>query len=111
MYIWAVMSKRDTLVELGFEDAIVFDNPSYDDAIIGTSHDDRVIYSFEKMVECLMKDDGMSYEEAVEFIEYNTLRAIPYFGPNAPIVLMNEDQIAFGEEVDGRENENTGEAD
>lgn len=105
------MSKRDTLVELGFEDAIVFDNPSYDDAIIGTSHDDRVVYSFEKMVECLMKDDGMSYEEAVEFIEYNTLRAIPYFGPNAPIVLMNEDQIAFGEEVDGRENENTGEAD
>lgn len=105
------MSKRDTLVELGFEDAIVFDNPSYDDAIIGTSHDDRVVYSFEKMVECLMKDDGMSYEEAVEFIEYNTLRAIPYFGPNAPIVLMNEDQIAFGEEVDGRENENAGEAD
>lgn len=105
------MSKRDTLVELGFEDAIVFDNPSYDDAIIGTSHDDRVVYSFEKMVECLMNDDGMSYEDAVEFIEYNTLRAIPYFGPNAPIVLMNEDQIAFGEEVDGRENKNAGETD
>lgn len=105
------MSKRDTLVELGFEDAIVFDNPSYDDAIIGTSHDDRVVYSFDKMVECLMNDDGMSYEEAVEFIEFNTLRAIPYFGPNAPIVLMNEDQIAFGEEVDGRENKNAGEAD
>lgn len=105
------MSKRDTLVELGFEDAIVFDNPSYDDAIIGTSHDDRVVYSFEKMVECLMNDDGMSYEEAVEFIEYNTIRAIPYFGPNAPIVLMNEDQISFGEEVDGRENENAGKAD
>ena len=94
------MSKRDTLCELGYEDAIVFENPDYDDAIIGTSHDDRVIYSFDKMVECLMKDDGMSYEEAVEFIEFNTLRAIPYFGPNAPIVLMNEEQIAFGEEVD-----------
>ena len=45
------------------------------------------------MVECLVKEDGMTEEEAIEFIEYNTIRAIPYFGPNAPIVLMNEDQI------------------
>jgi hypothetical protein len=103
LYICLVMSKRDTLCELGYEDAIVFENPSYEEAIIGTSHDDRVVYSFDKMVECLMKDDGMSYEEAVEFIEYNTIRAIPYFGPNAPIVLMNEEEIAFGEEIDGRE--------
>lgn len=87
------MGKRDTLCELGLEDAIVFENPDYEDAIIGTSHDDRVVYSFNKMVECLVKEDGMTEEEAIEFIEYNTLRAIPYFGPNAPIVLMNEDQI------------------
>ncbi len=87
------MSKRDTLSELGFDGAIVFENPDYDDAIIGTSNDDRVVYSFNKMVECLMKEDGMTEEEAIEFIEFNTLRAIPYFGPNAPIVLMNEDQI------------------
>lgn len=105
------MSKRDTLCELGYEDAIVFENPSYDSAIIGTSHDDRVVYSFDKMVECLMEEDGMSYEEAVEFIEFNTLRAIPYFGPNAPIVLMNEEQIAFGEEVDGREEQTSGKTD
>ena len=110
-YIYVTMSKRDTLVELGYEDAIVFENPSYDDAIIGTSHDDRVVYSFDKMVECLMKEDGMEYIDAVEFIEYNTIRAIPYFGPNAPIILMNEEQIAFGEEVDGRETEDTGKAD
>ena len=97
------MGKRDTLVELGYEDAIVFDNPSYEDAIIGTSHDDRVVYSFEKMVECLMKEDSMSYDDAVDFIEYNTLRAIPYFGERAPIVLMNEEQLAFGDEVDGEE--------
>lgn len=83
--------KRDILNEIGLEGAIVFENPDYDDAIIGTTHDDRVVYSFDKMVECLMKEDDMSYEEAVEFIEYNTLRAIPYFGSTAPVVLMNED--------------------
>ena len=97
------MGKRDTLCELGYEDAIVFENPDYEDAIIGTTHDDRVVYSFDKMVEWLMEKDGMEYEEAVEFIEYNTLRAIPYFGDRAPVVLMNEEQIEFGEEIDGRE--------
>lgn len=82
---------RDLLNELGFEDLIVFENPDYDEAIVGISHDDRVIYSYDKMVECLVKNDGMTYEEAAEFIDYNTIRAIPYFGSGAPIVLMNED--------------------
>jgi len=81
---------RDLLNEIGLEEAIIFENPDYDDAIIGVSHDDRVIYSFEKMVQHLVDKDGMSDEEAIEFIEYNTIRAIPYFGQNAPIVLMNE---------------------
>lgn len=82
---------REILNEHGFEGAIVFENPSYDSAIIGVSHDDRVVYSFEKMVECLMEQDNMSYEDAVEFIEYNTIRAIPYAGQGAPIVLMYEE--------------------
>lgn len=81
---------RDLLVELGHEDAIVFENPDYDSAIIGISHDDRVVYSFEKMVKCLMDEDGMTDDEAIEFIEYNTIRAIPYFGSTAPIVVMDE---------------------
>lgn len=80
------------LCELGLESATVFESPSYDDAIIGTTSDDRVVYSFDKMVECLMKD-GMEYEEAVEFIEYNTLRALPYF-PDGPVVLMNGEHFA-----------------
>ena len=80
--------RRDLLNELGLEESIVFENPSYDKAIIG--YDDaegRVIYDYELMAECLMEQDGMSYEDAVEFIDYNTCRAIPYAGPNAPIVM------------------------
>ena len=56
-------------------------------AIIGISDDGRLVYSFSKMVECLMLSESMSYEEAVEFIDYNTLRAIPYMGEKAPIVM------------------------
>ena len=85
----------DLLNELLFEEAAIFENPDYDSAIIGVSHDDRVIYSFEKMVQHLVDKDGMTDEEAIEYIEYNTIRAIPYFGPKAPIVLMNE--IMFSE--------------
>ena len=61
---------------------VQFENPDYANAVIGISdgvtHDDRTVYDFDKMVECLMNQDNMSEEEAIEFIEYNTIRALPY---------------------------------
>ena len=69
------------------EDAIVFDNMSYDGSIIGVTTDDRVEYSYDKMVEELMQDEEWSYEDAVEWIDYNTIRALPYAGPNGPIIM------------------------
>ena len=71
---------------MGYEDAIVFDNPSYDRAIIGVSDDGRVIYDYEMMIQCLMTEDGMSVEEAADFVSYNTVRAAAYV-PNGPIVM------------------------
>lgn len=68
--------------------AVAFESPAYLNAIVGVSHDDRLIYDYDKMVDCLMKEDNMTYEEAVEFIDYNTIRALPYY-PNGPIVLMH----------------------
>ena len=82
--------RRDLLTELGLEDSIVFENPDYDSAIIGyDANDSRIVYDYESMAEHLMDVDGMTYEEAIEFIEYNTLRSIPYAGSNAPIVLQS----------------------
>ena len=82
--------RRDLLFELGLEDSVVFEHPDYDSAIIGyDANDSRVIYDFEKMVEHLMRVDDISYEDAVDFINYNTLRALPYAGSNGPIVLMS----------------------
>lgn len=79
-------SPTDLLVEMGYEDVIVFDSPSYDDALIGVSIDNRAVYDFDKMVECLMAD-GITYDDAVEFIDYNTIRAIPYAGEFALIIF------------------------
>ena len=47
----------------------------------------RVVYSFEKMVKYLIDNEKMTEEEAIEWIEYNTIRALPYMGDKAPIIV------------------------
>lgn len=84
--------RRDLLVELGFEDSVVFENPDYDSAIVGYDENSgRIIYDYEKMIVHLMDVDNMSYEDAMEFIDYNTVRACPYMGERAPIILRGID--------------------
>lgn len=78
---------RDALCDMGHEEAVVFDGPDYDDAIVGVTDEGRVIYDYNAMVRCLMQQDGISEEEAIEFIEYNTMRALQYAGPEAPIIM------------------------
>lgn len=87
------LTKRKILTDMGYEESVVFENPDYDNAIIAVDENGRVIYSYELMVKCLMNEDGMSYEEACEFIDYNTVRALPYF-QNAPIIAYNTDILS-----------------
>lgn len=44
-----------------------------------------LVYDYELMVQHLIKTDNMEYDDAVEFIEYNTIRSLPYV-ENSPIV-------------------------
>jgi hypothetical protein len=84
------IEKREQLVEMGFEDTILLENPDYDSAIVGYDVvTGKVIYSYDLMIEHLMTVDEMTEEEAIEFIEYNTVRAIPYMGEKSPIILTN----------------------
>jgi hypothetical protein len=71
-------------------DAIVLDNHAYDNSLIGVTFDDRAIYSFNRMVAELMADEGWTEEEAIEWIEYNTIRALPYAGEKAPMIVYEE---------------------
>jgi hypothetical protein len=80
------MTAAEKLAEWGYEDVVVFDNPSFDTALIGVSDDNRAVYDYEKMVVWLAVDCHISQEEAIEFIEYNTIRALPYY-ENSPIVI------------------------
>lgn len=67
--------------------AIVFEQPAYDNSIIGTTFDGKAIYDFELMVEELMHDEGWDEIDAIEWIEYNAIRILPYAGEQRPLVV------------------------
>ena len=69
------------------DDALVFDNASYDNSIIGTTLDGRVIYDYDLMISEFMSDEECPADEAIDWIEYNTLRSLPYAGKKAPVVV------------------------
>ena len=71
------------------EDAIVFDNMSYDGSIVGVTTDGRVVYDYDMMVEELMEDEKCSYDDAVDWIEFNTIRSLSYAGENRPIIMFS----------------------
>ena len=78
---------KEWLSDRDYEDTVVMENPDYLSAIAGVSDDGRLIYDYEKMVEYLMTTDGMDYEEACEFIDFNTIGALPYMGEKRPVIL------------------------
>ena len=83
---------KEYLQGRGYEDTIVLESPDYCTAAIGTTENGNVVYDFELMVQHLMEKDGMEYDDAVEFIEYNTIRAIPYAGEMAPVIIYKFDE-------------------
>lgn len=78
---------EERLLENGYEEVITLTNFSYDTALIGVSDDNRAIYDFEKMIEWLVETQNWTNEEAIEWIECNTIRALPYFREGAPIIM------------------------
>jgi len=69
----------------------------HDDAIVGKaciwanqSRADVLIYSGEKIMDELVERDGMSAEEALEYIDFNIEGA--YMGPDTPIIMWEYDE-------------------
>lgn len=72
-----------------FGDGIMLsDSPAFDRSIIGVdAQSGRAVYDYCKMVEEFAEDNSCDESEAEDFICYNTIRALPYAGDGAPIVL------------------------
>jgi len=81
------MSAEERLLDAGYEGTVIFMNYSYDDALIGVTEDNRAVYDYEKMITWLVENEGFSETDAIEWIDYNTIRALPYMGSDAPIVV------------------------
>lgn len=78
---------KQLLSEWNLDDAVVFENPSYETAIVGYDvHSNRIIYDYELMIDYLVENEKMNEDEAVEFIDYNTIRSLDYI-ENHPIIL------------------------
>jgi hypothetical protein len=81
------MTATERLAEYGHEDVIILSDYSYDDALIGVTEDNRAVYDFDAMVDWLCNNHGFDHDEAIEWIEYNTIRALAYAGSQAPIIM------------------------
>lgn len=81
------MTAEEKIQAAGFEDVTLLKNYSYDDALVGVTEDGRAVYDFSKMVAWLVKTEGFTALEAMEWIEYNTIRALPYMGDEAPVIM------------------------
>lgn len=85
------MSTKQKLIKETTEGIKYLSDFSYDDALIGISDDNRAIYDYDKMVLWLVNEENLSEEEAEEWIDYNTIRALPFLGVKAPIIMYSID--------------------
>ena len=65
----------------------------FDSAVIGTTmlwgaEGKVLVYSCEKCIDVFMTRDGMNYEDALEFFEFNTLGA--YVGKQTPVFVWTD---------------------
>lgn len=67
---------NDILMDMGAEGAVMMDG--YEDAAIGLTLDNQVVYDYDAMILVLQQRDGMTQEEALEWIDYNTIRALNF---------------------------------
>lgn len=80
------MTLKERLIATENEDTVMIDG--FDNAVLGITSDGCLIYDYYKMVDELVQRDGMEFMEAVEYIDYNTMRALPYVKDHRPIVLF-----------------------
>lgn len=86
------MTRDEILEQLAEQnpDALLADG--LEDALIGytmnTHHAVVAVYSYSKCVEVLVARDGMTHEEAEEYLSFNTLCC--YVGENGPLYIATE---------------------
>ena len=66
---------REYLAETYGDGTVLLDGPEFDGGIVGVTTEGRVAYSYGKLVRALAEANKWSEEDAVDWIEFNTIRA------------------------------------
>jgi hypothetical protein len=79
------MTLEEIINNYGDEDLLKADG--FDEAVIGIEiNTGRLVYDIFKMRELLIKNDGMSSDDAMEYLDFNVLGA--YMGEKTPIYVQ-----------------------
>ena len=78
---------EELLLDNGYDGIKYLVDFSYDDALIGVTDEGRAVYDYQKMIGWIVRTQGWTEEEAAEWIDYNTVRSLPYMGEGAPTVM------------------------
>lgn len=78
----------EILVEKGYEDVIIFQNPDYTDCLIGLTENYNAVYDYDLMIEWLIEHENMDLEEASDFIAFNDSF---YYGEHYPVIYYREE--------------------
>ena len=73
---------ENVLLADGFADALIGYGQQFSKIL--------AVYDYDKCVEILMSRDGMEYDDAVEFMEYNVVGA--YVGENTPVFVQKVEE-------------------
>lgn len=82
------MDAEEKLLLNGFDDVKYFTNFSYDDALVGVTTDGQAVYDYNLMIDWLIKTNGWSEDDAIDWVNYNTIRGLSYMGEGAPIIMF-----------------------
>lgn len=71
-----------------YSETTFFENPSFVKAITGITDSGQLIYNYDMMIAAAMEEEGWDVDGAVEWIDFNTIRTIPYMGNCCPIISI-----------------------
>ena len=81
-----IRTAAEKLTDNDYDNVVIFQSPDYGPALIGVSIDNRAVYDYTKMLDVL-RANGMTDEQAVEYLEFKTIHTLAYAGPAGPIIL------------------------
>tara|TARA_R110001592_G_scaffold142674_3_gene364896 strand:+ start:5451 stop:5783 length:333 start_codon:yes stop_codon:yes gene_type:complete len=98
-----------SLIEKGLIDFVILEpQDDFNKAVVGYDEkQNRLIYDYEKIVEAIAEsflDEERSlesaYNDALEWVNFNTLRSVPYMGKYRPIIISWDYDTETHEELE-----------